>query len=214
MYPFTYYRPDSLGDAVSALGEPGSKLLAGGQSLLPAMKQRLAMHEQLVDISPLEELHSMTTSGRTIEIGGGVIDARVAASSELQSAVPALSYLAAHIGAIVRTWHPQLRALFARADAESIAMLPVRSATPAIAHWQPGPVTLLGDAIHAMSPAAGAGANTALRDAAALAHACRPASLREGVARYERAMRDWAASAILASESGTRLLSGNTTLYH
>ncbi|WP_042338262.1 FAD-dependent oxidoreductase [Paraburkholderia ferrariae] len=122
--------------------------------------------------------------------------------------------LAAHIGAIVRTWHPQLRALFARADAESIAMLPVRSATPAIAHWQPGPVTLLGDAIHAMSPAAGAGANTALRDAAALAHACRPASLREGVARYERAMRDWAASAILASESGTRLLSGNTTLYH
>ena len=98
MYPFTYYRPDSLGDAVSALGEPGSKLLAGGQSLLPAMKQRLAMHEQLVDISPLEELHSMTTSGRTIEIGAGVIHARVAASSEIQSAVPALSYLAAHIG--------------------------------------------------------------------------------------------------------------------
>jgi carbon-monoxide dehydrogenase medium subunit len=98
MYPFTYYRPESLNDAVSALTEPGSKLLAGGQSLLPAMKQRLAMHEQLVDISPLEELHSMTTGGHMIEIGAGVIHARVAASSEIQSTIPALSNLASQIG--------------------------------------------------------------------------------------------------------------------
>ncbi|WP_322012959.1 FAD-dependent oxidoreductase [Paraburkholderia sp. J12] len=131
-------------------------------------------------------------------------------------------HLATHVAAIVSTWHPQLRALFSRADAEAISIMPVRSATPAIAHWQPGHVTLLGDAIHAMSPAAGAGANTALRDAAALAATFvaafaderRPASLREGVARYEHAMRDWAAAAIRASESGTRLLSGRTTLYH
>ena len=60
-----------------------------------------------------------------------------------------------------------LRAMFNRADAASVSMLPVRSA-PDLAPWPASRVTLLGDAIHAMSPA-GVGANTALDDAARLA---------------------------------------------
>lgn len=113
------------------------------------------------------------------------------------------------IDSITRTWHPQLRALFSHADVASISMLPVRSASPSIPRWQPGPVTLLGDAIHAMSPAAGAGANTALRDAAALASAVSDAmSLREAVARYEPPMRAWGAAAIEDSIRGARLLAG------
>jgi salicylate hydroxylase len=121
---------------------------------------------------------------------------------------------AACIEAITRTWHPQLRALFSSVDLTSISMLPVRSASPSIARWQPGPVTLLGDAIHAMSPAAGAGANTALRDAAALASAASDAlSLREAVARYEPMMRAWGAAAIEDSEHGARLLAGRHSFH-
>lgn len=118
------------------------------------------------------------------------------------------------IEAIVRQWHPKLRTLFAHGDPDTLAMLPVRSSSPAIATWRPGPVTLLGDAIHAMSPAGGVGANTALRDAAALAAAVSAAQdLHTAVCRYEIAMREWAEVAIRDSEEDARrLFRSNTQL--
>ncbi|SDH99346.1 FAD-dependent oxidoreductase [Paraburkholderia phenazinium] len=125
-----------------------------------------------------------------------------------ESAAPAR--LTALIASLVRCWHPQLRTLFAHSDTDTLAMLPVRSAAPTIATWRPGPVTLLGDAIHAMSPAGGVGANTALRDAAALAEAISvPSELGNAVSAvsaYEAAMREWAQAAITASEDGARRL--------
>ena len=109
-------------------------------------------------------------------------------------------------------WHPGFRALFELALPSDVAMLPIRTmaAPPA---WQTDGVTMLGDAIHVMSPAGGLGANTALHDAATLAQALGAASadrtsVMAAVAAYEAAMRDYAREAIQQSNDGAQLLFG------
>ncbi|MFJ4668603.1 FAD-dependent oxidoreductase [Kitasatospora purpeofusca] len=93
-------------------------------------------------------------------------------------------------------WHEDVHRLLARWDTASL--LPLRiSTTGPVAPWEPGPVTLIGDAIHAMSPVLAMGANTAVRDAAELTRALagvtgRDGSLVEAVGSYESRMRDYA----------------------
>lgn len=65
-------------------------------------------------------------------------------------------------------WHPAIQELFAQADTDMFFPIAIW-ASERVKAWPPGPVTLLGDAIHAMPPTGGVGANTALRDAATLA---------------------------------------------
>jgi 2-polyprenyl-6-methoxyphenol hydroxylase-like FAD-dependent oxidoreductase len=89
-------------------------------------------------------------------------------------------------------WHPAVRELFAQADPGTFFPITIR-ASERVGAWPSGPVTLLGDAIHAMPPTGGVGANTALRDAATLASELRAAahdekSLIDAVAAYERVM--------------------------
>jgi 2-polyprenyl-6-methoxyphenol hydroxylase-like FAD-dependent oxidoreductase len=89
-------------------------------------------------------------------------------------------------------WHPAVQALFAQADPGMFVPIAIR-ASERVEAWPSGPVTLLGDAVHAMPPTGGVGANTALRDAATLAGellaAARGAtSLGDAVASYERVM--------------------------
>ncbi|MEU4562902.1 NAD(P)/FAD-dependent oxidoreductase [Actinoplanes sp. NPDC023936] len=93
---------------------------------------------------------------------------------------------------ICADWHPALRALVAHADPGSFFPITIRASEP-VGPWRPGPVTLLGDAVHTMPPAGGVGANTALQDAATLAAELIAAargerSLAEAVGRYERVM--------------------------
>jgi 2-polyprenyl-6-methoxyphenol hydroxylase-like FAD-dependent oxidoreductase len=103
----------------------------------------------------------------------------------------------------IRRWHPDLVRLVELAEVRETSLVTVRTAVP-VAPWQPSRVTLLGDAIHAMSPARGSGANTALRDAALLtaelAAADRGAkTLLQAVGTYERQMIDYGFAAVRAA---------------
>jgi 2-polyprenyl-6-methoxyphenol hydroxylase-like FAD-dependent oxidoreductase len=105
----------------------------------------------------------------------------------------------------IRRWHPDLVRLIQLASIQETSLVAIRAAIP-IASWPASRVTLLGDAIHAMSPARGSGANTALRDAALLAAELGAAAQDEktpvqAIADYERQMVDYGFAAVRASRS-------------
>ena len=99
MYEFNYHRPTSIDEARKILRDNDeAKLLAGGMTLLPTMKMRLASPSDLVDLSKIEGLADISDSGDAIEIGAMVRHAEVAASDVVRAAIPALSDLADSIG--------------------------------------------------------------------------------------------------------------------
>ena len=98
-YPFTYHRPKSLAEAQALLAaSPDAKLLAGGQTLIAAMKLRLANPAALIDISRLGELSYIREEGGALAIGAGTTHADVATSPIVRRAIPALAVLAEEIG--------------------------------------------------------------------------------------------------------------------
>lgn len=98
-YPFTYVRAKSLDDAAAAIAaDPDAKILAGGQTLIPTMKQRLANPTILVDISGLEDLAFIRTDNVSVAIGAATKHTDVANSAQLKEAIPALAGLADGIG--------------------------------------------------------------------------------------------------------------------
>jgi len=97
MQAFDYSQPTSLADVKSALAA-GGQALAGGQSLLAAMKLGLAAPDKLVDLSGVAALRGITVAGGTVKIGAMTTHAEVAASAEVRKAIPALADLAGHIG--------------------------------------------------------------------------------------------------------------------
>jgi aerobic carbon-monoxide dehydrogenase medium subunit len=99
MYDFDYRRPASLDEAKSALSaQPECKLLAGGMSLLPALKQRLARYGTLVDLAAQAQLRSIQREGDQLVIGSMTPHAHVAASQLVATTIPALAVLAGGIG--------------------------------------------------------------------------------------------------------------------
>ena len=99
MYEFEHHKPASVADAANAMkGADDGKLLAGGQTMIPTLKQRLASPSDLVDLGGIAELKGITVSGGTITIGAMTTHAAVATSAEIKSALPALAELADHIG--------------------------------------------------------------------------------------------------------------------
>jgi carbon-monoxide dehydrogenase medium subunit len=99
MYDFNYVRPASLADAAKALGaNADAKLVAGGQTLLPTMKQRLAQPSDLIDLGGLAELKGIKMDGNNLVIGAMTNHAEVAKSSVVKGAIPALAVLADGIG--------------------------------------------------------------------------------------------------------------------
>jgi len=101
MYPtsFDYHKPRSLADAAALLAkDPEAKLLAGGHSLLPAMKMRLATPTALVDLAGLKELAGIQAAGGAIQVGALTTHATVAASDVVRSSCPLLAEAASQIG--------------------------------------------------------------------------------------------------------------------
>ncbi|MBI3147961.1 MAG: xanthine dehydrogenase family protein subunit M [Betaproteobacteria bacterium] len=99
MLNFNYHRPQSLAEAASLLGAKAEgKALAGGQTLVAALKLRLAGPTDLVDLAGVGGLKGISREGNNIKIGAMTTHAEVAASSEVKSAIPALAALAGEIG--------------------------------------------------------------------------------------------------------------------
>ena len=96
---FDYHRATSLRDAQQLLQQhPGAKLLAGGHSLVPLLKLRLAAPSALVDIGRVAELRGIAQEGDAIRIGALTTHAELAGSAELRKSAAALAEAAAMVG--------------------------------------------------------------------------------------------------------------------
>jgi carbon-monoxide dehydrogenase medium subunit len=96
---FDYYRARSVAEAHQLLAaHPGAKLLAGGHSLVPLLKLRLAAPSALVDIGRIPELRGIARQGDVIRIGALATHAELAGSADLRGAAPALADAAAMVG--------------------------------------------------------------------------------------------------------------------
>ena len=98
MHAFEYHRPSSTKDALSLGKNEEAKYLAGGQSLVQAMKLRLSSPTDLVDLGTIKELAGIKATGSGVEIGAMTRHADVAGSPEVKKAIPALAALAGIIG--------------------------------------------------------------------------------------------------------------------
>jgi carbon-monoxide dehydrogenase medium subunit len=99
MHDFGYHRPASAADAAGLIASKSDgKIVAGGMTLIPTLKQRLAQPSDLVDLGGIAELKGVKAEGAGITIGAMTTHADVARSAEVQKAIPALAVLAGGIG--------------------------------------------------------------------------------------------------------------------
>lgn|SRR5487761_1076595 len=94
---FSYRRPHRLDEALEFLREPETKVLAGGQSLMPLLNMRLAQPQSLVDINHLPELKSLEVAGAEVRLGALVRHADIEESAPLARGFPLLPEIAAGI---------------------------------------------------------------------------------------------------------------------
>ncbi|MBU6272295.1 MAG: xanthine dehydrogenase family protein subunit M [Betaproteobacteria bacterium] len=105
MYPFSYQRATGLAQALAGLkADPQARLLAGGMTLLPSMKHRLAAPSTLIDIGRLDELRGIARDHDALSVGAGTRHGEIAADATVRASLPALADLAGRIG------DPQVRA--------------------------------------------------------------------------------------------------------
>ncbi len=203
IYGKTPLRAAALDRLPSAL-QDGFTAVVGGKVGMATGLVRFRQRPELAApwLSPAEDylMWAVAADGREF----GVPDERLTAMTPAD--LHALS------GQLIRSWHPDLRALHAQAAVDETFLVRIRASRPVPA-WTPSRVTVLGDAIHAMSPARGSGANTALQDAALLCRTLTGAAgndnLVPAVGDYEKQMRDYGYAAVAASsqaeaETGAR----------
>ena len=99
MYAFDYKNPSSLSEATDMLrNSDDGQLIAGGHTLLPTLKQRLASVSDLIDLAGVNELKGISVRDGSVTIGAMTTHAEVAASSDVRNSIPALADLADGIG--------------------------------------------------------------------------------------------------------------------
>jgi carbon-monoxide dehydrogenase medium subunit len=99
MYAFEYHRPRTVAEAVSLLQSTSDgKLLAGGHTLIPTLKQRLASPSDVIDLGAIAELKGIREEGDRLIIGALTTYSEVVESETARQAIPALAQLASHIG--------------------------------------------------------------------------------------------------------------------
>ncbi|MCS6855060.1 MAG: xanthine dehydrogenase family protein subunit M [Elioraea sp.] len=99
MYDFAYHRPATVAEAVKLLAaDPEAKVISGGMSLIPVLKQRLARPSALIDLGGIPDLAGISVGATSVTIKGRTTHAAVAASPEVKRGIPALADLASHIG--------------------------------------------------------------------------------------------------------------------
>lgn len=99
MYEFTYHRVTTVAEAVAALSASGDgKFLAGGQTMLPTMKHRLASPEDLIDLGAISDLRGIDVDVQSVTIGAMTTHGEVASHRGVIEKIPALARLAGHIG--------------------------------------------------------------------------------------------------------------------
>lgn len=98
MYSFDYQRPTDRAGAASAVRQGDARYLAGGQSLVQALKLRLSSSARLVDLGAVSDLKGIKVDATSVTIGAMTTHADVARSAEVRKAIPALAELAGGIG--------------------------------------------------------------------------------------------------------------------
>ena len=99
MHNFAYHAPQSLDSAATLLSDnDDGKIIAGGMTLLPTLKQRLAAPSDLIDLAGVSALRGVRVEGDEVVIGAMTTHAEVAASEDVKRVIPALAYLAGVIG--------------------------------------------------------------------------------------------------------------------
>ncbi|TPP07046.1 FAD binding domain-containing protein [Rhizobium glycinendophyticum] len=99
LYSTSYHRASSIEDAGKLLsGAEDGKFIAGGQTLIAALKQRLAQPSDLVDLRHIDALKGIKVEGRRVTIGAAVTHAEVASYSAIRAVCPAICHLASMIG--------------------------------------------------------------------------------------------------------------------
>jgi len=98
MYEFEYQKPASLDDVARLLSDEDAKLVAGGMTLIPTLKLRLAKPTQLIDLASIPSLKGIKEEGDAIVIGAMTRHAEVNRSDAVKRAIPALAAMAGMIG--------------------------------------------------------------------------------------------------------------------
>ncbi len=99
MYEFNFIRPASVADALAAIADADDgQFMAGGQTMIPVLKQRLAMPSDVVELAKIDDLKGIVVDGDTVTIGAMTPHTEVHNSLDVADAIPALADLAGMIG--------------------------------------------------------------------------------------------------------------------
>ncbi len=196
------------------VGEQVAAPLKNGTSIIFA--QEMAA---VIDAMQFREQHQTASTGNNSlspvndYIYWALIGKRSSFGLQMQQALPTTSQAIRNcLTQTTASWATELQALFQLTPADSLALLPVRMATD-MPVWDESSITALGDASHAMSPASGLGANSALHDAAVLVHAINlmhtgSSTKEQAIRGYENQVRKHSFAALQASQNGSTQLFG------